>query len=144
MHPWHGVHHRLVQDLGLLEVSIRKMLISCVPKSGGWHSTQLLSRLTLRPHLHGEVESTNSPRPGSSLGQTSAVLEPSAHDQLMKWLKIVQPWTFTAAGKGIGRQDGVDELGELPGPNSASMTQFPRQVISVEGGFLVFRDHCLT
>ena len=66
------------------------------------------------------------PRPGSRLGQTSAVLEPSAHDQLMKWLKIVQPWTLTAAGRGVGRQDGVDELGELPGPNSASMTQFPR------------------
>lgn len=41
-------------------------------------------------------------------------------------------------------QTRVDELGEPPGPSCASMTQFSRQVISMKGGFLAFRDQCLT
>ena len=38
----------------------------------------------------------------------------------------------------------VDELGEPPSPRCASIIQFSRQVISMKGGFLVFRDQCLT
>lgn len=46
-----------------------------------------------------------------------------------------------AWGQGKAR---VDELRDPPGPSCASMTQFSRQVISMRGGFLEFRDQHLT
>lgn len=116
-------------------------------KSGGWCGAQLLRKLTLGPHLHSKVASTISSRPGRGPGQTPAALGSSAHDHLMSWLKIVQPWTLSLLLRGVagrGGQDRVDELGEPSGPNCASMTQFSRQVISVEGGFLEFGDQRLT